>query len=175
MLGRTITFAVAAIVFAGLFTARKPGGVAGPLPIASPTPVKKAGFFDEIPKNVVQAAGTVTLPRGPGGHFYADATINGRRVRTLVDTGATTVALSVEDARAVGIDVDPANFYVIGSGASGAVRGLPVRLQEVSVGGHRIANVDAAVLEGLDGTLLGQSYLSRLDSVEISGDTMRLK
>lgn len=175
MLVRTVIFAVGVMGMGVVFTSRV-GVTYGPLPQpnerASP---KKAGFFDSIPKTVIHSADGLTIPRGPSGHFVTTASINGHMVDAIVDTGASTVALSVEDARAIGLSVDPSSFTVIGQGASGPVRGQSVTLSEVEVGGRRLNDVDGAVLEGLNGTLLGQSFLRRLDSVEIRGDTMELR
>src|SRR5687768_6327358 len=75
------------------------------------------------------------LERSPSGHFYTHAKVNGELVRFLVDTGATGVALTVEDAKRVGIKVDPSSFEVVGEGASGLVRGQLVTLDSVEVEG----------------------------------------
>lgn len=115
------------------------------------------------------------LQRGANGHFTTSATVNGQPIEMLVDTGATSVALSVDDARRLGLSVDPARFAVVGSGASGPVRGVGVTLADVAVDGKHVGPVDAVVLDGLDRSLLGQSYLRRLTQVEISGDTMTLR
>jgi aspartyl protease family protein len=115
------------------------------------------------------------LQRMPNGHFYADGNVNGQPVRLVVDTGASTVALTVADAQRIGVPFSPAEFSVIGTGASGAVRGKEVMLDRVEIGGKEVRDVRAAVLEGLDVSLLGQTYLSRISSVQMSGDTMTLK
>ena len=93
----------------------------------------------------------------------------------MVDTGATTVALTPEDAERVGIDVDPSNFEEVGRGVSGPVRGQRASIDSVEIGGKRVTDVRGAVIEGADISLLGQSYLSRLREVRISGDTMVLR
>ncbi|HEU0043027.1 retropepsin-like aspartic protease family protein [Sphingomonas sp.] len=115
------------------------------------------------------------LRRAADGHFYADVTVNGRPVAMLVDTGASTVALTVGDAQQLGMAVDPATFGVVGSGASGPVRGMAVTLDEVALGPLRAGPVPAVVLEGLDRSLLGQSWLGRLQQVRIEGDRMTLR
>ena len=112
--------------------------------------------------------------RSGDGHFYVHAMVNGQLVRFMVDTGATGVALTVRDARHVGIPVDRRAFTVIGSGASGPVRGQFIELDSVEVEGKLASNVRGAVAEGLDISLLGQSYLSRLD-VRMGGDEMILR
>ena len=93
----------------------------------------------------------------------------------VVDTGATVVALTVEDARRLGIPVNPSEFTVVGEGASGFVRGQEVMLKSVEVEGKRVDNVRGVVLEGSRLSLLGQAYLSRMGEVEMSGDYMVLK
>ena len=114
------------------------------------------------------------LERSHGGHFYVDAEVNGQLVHFVVDTGATSVALTVDDARRIGLPFSTGEFEVVGSGASGPVRGKSVMLDKVSVDGKEVRGVSGAVLEGLGISLLGQSYLSRIGGVEMSGDYMRL-
>lgn len=116
------------------------------------------------------------IQRAGDGHFYATAEVNGRPVRFLVDTGASTIALTMADAQAVGLTVDPSEFGVIGRGASGEVSGKSVTLDSVSINGKRANHVRAAILaDGLEVSLLGQSYLSQLSQVKIEGDQLELR
>jgi len=116
------------------------------------------------------------LERESNGHFYTHARINDKElVHFVVDTGATVVVLTVDDARRLGIPVNPAEFEVVGEGASGPVRGQDIMLDSVEVDGKRVENVPAAVLEGSNLSLLGQAYLSRMGQVQMSGDYMVLK
>ena len=115
------------------------------------------------------------LERSGSGHFYANADVNGQLVRFVVDTGASSVALTVDDARRIGIPFSPSEFSEIGSGASGPVRGKQILIDKVSLDGKEVAQVRGAILEGLDVSLLGQSYLSRIGAVEMRGDYMVLK
>lgn len=125
---------------------------------------------------MIASAGETVLERQPDGHFYADAQVNGRSVRFMVDTGATSIALTREDAARAGVDFDPSRFVVVGSGASGPVRGQRVKIADMRLDLKQAANVDAAVLdEGLSVSLLGQSFLSRLGSVQIERDRMILR
>lgn len=119
--------------------------------------------------------GETRLSRAASGHFHTTALVNGRPVEFIVDTGATTIALTVADARRIGIPVDPSSFRVVGSGASGPVRGQPVTIDRVSVDGKEVRTLRGAVLEGLEISLLGQAYLSRIGSVEMTGDEMVLR
>jgi aspartyl protease family protein len=116
-----------------------------------------------------------TLERESNGHFYTVAKVNGELMRFVVDTGATVVALTVDDAARLGIPVDPATFEVVGEGASGPVRGVDVMLDSVDIDGKRVENVRATVLEGSRLSLLGQSYLSRMGEVQMKGDYMILR
>lgn len=116
------------------------------------------------------------LERESNGHFYTHAKVNDDElVHFVVDTGATVVALTVDDAERLGISVDPSEFTVVGEGASGLVRGKEIMLKSVEVDGKRVENVSGVILEGSRLSLLGQAYLSRMGEVEMSGDYMVLK
>lgn len=122
----------------------------------------------------VSGQGT-TLDRGPDGHFYADAQVNGVTVHFLVDTGASGVALSAADARRVGLPFFQTEFAAVGRGASGEVRGKLVTLDRVSLGGKSVDNVSGAILEGSEMSLLGQSFLSRMGTIEMTPDRMVIR
>jgi aspartyl protease family protein len=113
------------------------------------------------------------LERSGGGHFYADVEVNGELVRFIVDTGASGVALTERDAKRVGLDFDRGEYELVGSGASGAVRGKFVTLDKVSLDGKTARKIEGAILEGSEISLLGQNYLGRF-SIEIRGNTMRI-
>ena len=115
------------------------------------------------------------IPRQRNGHFYVHATVNGQLIRFLVDTGATTVALTTEDADRIGEKVSPSSFHVVGEGAGGPVRGERVTIESIEIEGKRVENVRGVVLEGLGQSLLGQNYLSRMGSVEMTADEMIIR
>ena len=112
------------------------------------------------------------IPRSGDGHFYVHAMVNGQLVRFLVDTGATGIALTMEDAERVGVKVSPSSFQVVGSGASGPVMGQTFQIDSVELGGREVANLRGDVLQGLDISLLGQSFLTRTGGVEMHADEM---
>lgn len=117
----------------------------------------------------------VAIQRSRDGHFYADVEINGSPVHMLIDTGATVVALSRDDARSAGIATSIGMNDVVGEGADGSVRGEYVTIDRISLGGTSVNGLNAVVLNSGERSLLGQQFLAKFDSVEIHGDTMVLK
>ena len=110
------------------------------------------------------------------GHFYTSAEIDGRRVNVLVDTGATMVALTYEDARAIGLSVRDSDFTHRVSTANGFGRIAPVTIDRISIGDITVRNVRGAVMEPgkLGTTLLGMSFLGRLQRMDIRAGTLVL-
>ena len=101
------------------------------------------------------------------GHFMTDGTINGGGIRFLVDTGATVVTLSANDAARLGVPYKQAPVSNA-STANGTIQYRMVKLDRIKVGNVELTNVDAGVIDGYDGpALLGMSFLSR---TEVSRD-----
>ena len=119
--------------------------------------------------------GTVELERSADGHFYANVEINGASVRALIDTGASAIALSREDALSAAVPTSIGMPNVVGRGADGEVFGEQVLLERVALGHQTAENMPAIVLNSGEQTLLGQSFLSKFGSVEIRGDRMVLR
>ena len=117
----------------------------------------------------------VELRRDDNGYFFADVRINGAPVHMLVDTGATVIALSRNDAQMAGLATPIGMNDVIGKGADGDVRGEAVTLDRVTLGDKSLDNVPAIILSSGGQSLLGQSFLSRFASVKIEGDRMVLR
>ena len=126
-------------------------------------------------RNAEASPGEIALTREYNGHFYANAEINGLPIRVLVDTGASGIALSRSDAQRAGLAVSAGMYNVIGQGANGDVHGEYVKLDKVSLGSKTAEDVSAVVLDEGDQSLLGQSFLSKFETVEIRGDTMFLR
>jgi len=101
------------------------------------------------------------------GHFSLTATVDGAPTRFVVDTGASLVALTLDDARAAGIGRSELVFNQLTQTANGRVRFAPVILREIRIEQLSIENVSAAVIENLDQSLLGMSFLKRLKSFEM--------
>jgi len=110
------------------------------------------------------------------GHFLVGASVNGRDIEAVVDTGASTVALNAESARRLGIHPAQSAYTAPISTANGIVAAAPVTLDEVRVGGIRVRNVAAVVVPDglLRVNLLGMSFLSRLSKFELSGPRLVL-
>jgi len=115
------------------------------------------------------------LTQGPGGHYKTSALVNGQPVSFIVDTGATTVALTLSDARRIGIAVDPRLFDEVGMGAGGPVRGQHVLIDSISLDGREVRGLRGVVLEGLQESLLGQSFLGQIGEVTIRSGVMILR
>ena len=114
--------------------------------------------------------------RSADGHYWAEADIDGRAVRVLVDTGASVVALTRADAQRLGLRLTAADFTRTVQTASGPVRAAAVTLLSVAVAGARIDDVQALVIEeGLEHSLLGMSYLGRLSAFEASPSGLTLR
>jgi len=101
------------------------------------------------------------------GHFSMTATVNGAPIRLVVDTGASLVALTLDDASAAGIGRGELVFNQSTQTANGRTRFAPITLREIRIEQLSIENVPAAVIENLDQSLLGMSFLRRLKSFEI--------
>jgi aspartyl protease family protein len=119
--------------------------------------------------------GGVQLQRNPNGHFYADVQINAQPIHMLIDTGASGIALSRDDARAAGIATSIGMNDVVGEGADGDVHGEWVMVDRIALGPKTAEHVPAMVLSGGEQSLLGQSFLKQFAAVEIHGDTMTLR
>lgn len=113
--------------------------------------------------------GRVEVPQERDGHFYLTLDINGQAVDFVVDTGATGIVLTKEDAARAGLDVANLRYFGRANTANGEVRTAPVRLSEVRIGGIRDQNLPAFVNEGeMFQSLLGMTYLQRWDRIEIA-------
>ena len=109
-------------------------------------------------------APSATLYADHGGHFVTDALINGRTVRALVDTGATSVAMNAPEAARLGIDARGGQRVSV-STANGVVAARAVQLDTVQIGSITLHNVEAIVHDGASPeiVLIGMSVLGRLE------------
>jgi aspartyl protease family protein len=119
----------------------------------------------------------VELAAGGNNHFFAEAELNGRPVQVMVDTGASMVALTYDDARRAGIYPRDSDFTGRSNTANGVARFAPIEIDRVSIGGIEVRNVRAAVMEDgkLDTSLLGMTYLSKIGSVSLKSGRLVLE
>ena len=141
--------------------------IAGGLPSVSQTTAA------EMP----QLNAATELKAGQNGHFVVKAEINGTRVKVLVDTGASAVALSFEDASDVGLHPKNLDYNIPVSTANGIAKAARVTLDEVEVNGVRVSNVQGMVMPqgAMRGSLLGMSFLSKLKSFKVEDGVLYLK
>jgi len=103
----------------------------------------------------------IVLSAESGGHFFSNGTINGKTVRFMVDTGATNVSMSAEDADRIGIDYKNGQRGMSRT-ANGVIPVYRANLTSVRVGDVVVYNVDATIVPGqMAYVLLGNSFLTR--------------
>ncbi|HEX8232125.1 MAG TPA: TIGR02281 family clan AA aspartic protease [Caulobacteraceae bacterium] len=130
----------------------------------------------EAPAPAAAPAGAASVAKAADGHYWAEGLVNGARVRFLVDTGASAVALTADDARRLGFPPERLDYSLQVSTASGQARAAPVELGSVAVAGARVEKVQAVVLDrGLPASLLGMSYLGRLSRMEATPTALILR
>ena len=140
------------------------------------TTQRSRGGWDSSVSKPRSSGGEVRLGRSGDSHFYADTNIDGTNIRMMVDSGASIIALTRRDAEAIGIDVDRLPISGTARTAGGDIPMRTVMLDSVEVDGLEVRRVQAAVIDADMGvSLLGQSYLSKLDAVNVEGDTMTLR
>lgn len=127
------------------------------------------------PVQITHGTGVIEIPKDARGHFVLIADVNGKPIEFLVDTGASVVVLSREDAQKSGISLDNLAFTGIANTANGSVKTAAVKIDTINVGGVQDDDVRAYVTSGeLFGSLLGMSYLQRFEKIEISRDKLIL-
>jgi len=119
----------------------------------------------------------VSIPKSHrDGQFWADATVNSGYVRFLIDTGASAVALTKEDAQKAGLRLHELDYNVPIRTAGGRNMAARVNLKSIAVGSITLRNVEALVVpEGLETSLLGMSYLGQLQKVEATPSALLLR
>ena len=141
---------------------RRPETPASPKPAPAP---QLRNFGEEL-----------IIPIGPRGHFLVDAFVDGFEIRFLIDTGASTVMLTPEDARRLGFRPRHDDFSERYRTPSGFMRGAPVTLRQVRIGALEVDDVRATVAERPSSiSLLGMSFLRRLEGYEVSGDKLVMR
>ena len=120
--------------------------------------------------------GSIIIPKEVDGHYHLTLTINDRDIDFLVDTGASDVVLTRQDAARVGFDPDRLDYWGTANTANGTVRLATVRLGTVRLGDILDENIRASVNHApMEKSLLGMRYLSKFNVIEITKNQMILK
>jgi aspartyl protease family protein len=130
-----------------------------------------------MPGHVAGHGRNAEVVRGRRGDFAVAAHINGAKVPMVIDTGATSVVLTQEAARAAGLPIEVLDYSVNVDTANGRTRAAPVTLARLAVGNLMERDVPALVVQHgqLHNNLLGMSFLNRLESWEVRGDKLRMR
>ena len=149
-----------------------------------PSQAQATNHSGQVKTAVAQSAGPVQMPGNtamlyadPRGHFFADIQVRGVPVRTLVDTGASLVAMSTEDAAKIGLRAQPGDKKAQFNTANGQVTASLVRLPEIRLQGIMVFDVEAAIMPpgAMQGTLLGMSFMKKLASFESRGTSLVMR
>jgi aspartyl protease family protein len=130
-----------------------------------------------VPGRAASRGSTVEFTRGRGGEFQVQTDINGARVAMVLDTGASSVVLTQEAAKAAGLPLDMLSYSVNVDTANGRARAAAVTLDRVTVGSITERAVPALIAQPgqLKTSLLGMSFLTRLERWEVRGDRLVLR
>ncbi|NRP11741.1 hypothetical protein XMM379_002345 [Aliiroseovarius sp. xm-m-379] len=139
------------------------------------------GLWNDIRNDIspkqsfIETSGQVVLPRAFDGHFYIQLKMNGQPIDFIVDTGASNVVLTKEDAERAGVDPSSLRYFGRALTANGTTRTAPANIARVELEGITDYGVEVWVNEGeMPQSLLGNSYLQRFDKIEIRRDQLVL-
>lgn len=164
-------------VATALFLNNRPAAYAI-LGLDMPNATKAVKTAHALPQKQVQVNGSVvSIPKNPrDGQYWAEARVNSGYVRFLVDTGASAVALTLEDARKAGLRERDMVFNVPVATAGGTNYAARVQIDSISVGGITLRDINSLVIkDGLNTSLLGMTYLGQLQKVEATPSALILR
>lgn len=147
------------------------------IPAPPNEPSRDVVLENYVPPKQVNQGSVVSIPKSRrDGQFWADATVNSGYVRFLIDTGASAVALTKEDAQKAGIRLHELTYDVPIKTAGGRNMAARVNLKSIAVGSITLRNIEALVVpEGLETSLLGMTYLGQLQKVEATPSALLLR
>jgi len=184
MLESSWMWALGALMVVGAVAYRADISEAGQRLMAAAAPAAatlRAGGTDTsdriVTGSIRRNARIVEIGRGRGGEFGVPALVNGARISMVLDTGASRVVLTPEAARAAGLPLEFLTYSVQVETANGRTRAAPVILDRLAVGRVVERSVPALIAQPgqLKTSLLGMSFLDRLESWEVRGETLRLR
>ena len=129
-----------------------------------------------IIEEVKNGKNTVSVIANQSGHFFIDSIVNGIKVRFLIDAGATDVALTRDDAKKLGVNLDKISYTKKMVTANGTIWCAPIKLDYIKIGRIIVYNVTASVGKGdkLNTGLLGMSFLNRLKSYQVHDNSLTM-
>ncbi|MFZ0695023.1 MAG: TIGR02281 family clan AA aspartic protease [Alphaproteobacteria bacterium] len=178
LLWPVLRYAAAFAVILGIAHWFLNAGNGAPVPLSQPV---GAITPQDAPKTGADAveeytSGSRTLHADRLGHYFMDADVNGQRVEFLVDTGASVLTLSQNDAQKLGLNPQALTYSEQFQTANGVAYGAPVRLREFRLGSFSLHDVQAAVMQqSMPISLLGVNVLSRFAGHDVDGDKMTLR
>ena len=139
-------------------------------------PDKLLAALEATPAEFVLRLEVALVPDAMG-NFRVEGRVDGRYLQFVIDTGATVVALTADDAAALGIRPAEIDYWALVKTANGAVRAAPVQLDMIEVGHLMVRDVPAMILPdgALSDNLLGLSFLSRLRRFKYADGKMVLE
>jgi len=112
---------------------------------------------------------SLVITASADGHYYVYGKANGKRIRFMIDTGASNITLSPEDASRIGINLATLKFTQRYQTANGIGLGAPYQLKKLTIGSLDFTDIGISVNKSALGfSLLGMSFLERLQSFEFS-------
>jgi aspartyl protease family protein len=150
-----------------------------PAPALPPMPQQQAATPYQPPQSRPRTTGWGVEELSPDSYsqYRANIEVNGARIQTLVDTGASWVALTAEDARQLNLDPPRSAYTIKTQTANGVAMSAPVKLREIRIGNITVYDVDALVSEPgkLGVSLLGMSFLRKLSSFQVADGRFVMK
>ncbi len=133
----------------------------------------EASLYPE--RAIISQRGTISFNRARDGHFYAELEVNGKKIEFVIDTGASDIVLTEQDAEYLGFPVGDLIYSGRASTANGVVPMARIMLDTLTLGRFTDRNIRATVNGGeLDTSLLGMRYLERFRKIEIAGSRLTL-
>ena len=178
MVRNAVFFVVFVMGFVALFGAMSDDALNWALAGDAAAPAAVPAGIDRAvdPGSAVASGGNAIVADG-NGHYRATVLVNGNAVGMIIDTGASQVVLTQNDARLVGIALSDSQYTGSATTAAGQIAVAPIVLDRISVNGVERRGVPAVVSRGpgLPASLLGQSYLNRLSEVRIANGQLTLR
>lgn len=129
-----------------------------------------------LPSKAIKENGHLVFLKSADGHFHVDALVNGAKINFIVDTGATDLVLSPNDAEKIGYKLSELKYDRLYITANGMVKAASILITSVEIGGIQFRDVDASINSApMQSSLLGMSFLERLEYYKFQDDQLILK